>query len=130
MRSSPALDVVVCPSVREPLGMVVIEAMAARPARGGLGQRRAREILQHGRTGLLFRTGDPRALADALTPAPRRCLPAGVARCTPRAEVAQRFHRDRYAADIQDFMIRLAVSATPWRAGSRSCASWRSPTSG
>ena len=103
-----ALDVVVCPSVREPFGMVVIEAMAAgRPVvasdSGG-----PVEILEHGRTGLLFETGNPQALADAVLPlldTPDTCASMGLA---ARAEVAARFHRDRYAAEIQALYDRLA----------------------
>ncbi|MGH9886369.1 MAG: glycosyltransferase family 4 protein, partial [bacterium] len=102
------LDVVVCPSLREPFGMVVIEAMAAgRPViasdSGG-----PREILQDGRTGLLFETGNAQALADAVLrllddPGQRASLASAA-----RADVAARFHRDRYAADIQALYDRLA----------------------
>jgi glycosyltransferase involved in cell wall biosynthesis len=103
-----ALDVVVCPSVREPFGMVVIEAMSAgRPVvasdSGG-----PAEILQDGRTGLLFRTGDPKSLADAVTPLlddGERRAALGLA---ARADAARRFHRHRYAADIQGLYDRLA----------------------
>jgi len=102
------LDVVVCPSVREPFGMVVIEAMAAgRPVvasdSGG-----PLEILEDGRTGVLFETGNAKALADAvlrlLDDPARRAQLATLA----QTEVARRFHRDRYAADIQGLYDRLA----------------------
>jgi glycosyltransferase involved in cell wall biosynthesis len=102
-----ALDIVVCPSLGEPFGMVVIEAMAAgRPIvasdSGG-----PAEILRHDDTGVLFPTGDPYALARALTTlldAPPSGQRLGAA---ARDDVAARFHRDRYAADIQAVYDRL-----------------------
>jgi glycosyltransferase involved in cell wall biosynthesis len=103
-----ALDLVVCPSVREPFGMVVIEAMSAgRPVvasdSGG-----PAEILDHGRTGLLFRTGDPKALADAITGLLDDAGQRASLGTAARAEVARRFHRVRYAAEIQEIYDRLA----------------------
>ena len=61
------VDVVVHTSVAaEPFGLVVAEAMAAgRPVvASDLGG--PTEIVEHGRTGLLFRPGDPDALAKAI----------------------------------------------------------------
>lgn len=64
------LDLVVSASTApEPLGMVVVEAMAMRrpviaPAHGG-----ALEVVEHERSGLLFEPNDPTALAAAI----RRC---------------------------------------------------------
>jgi glycogen(starch) synthase len=59
-------DILVVPSWYEPFGMVVLEGMlhgmaVAASAVGG-----PAEILEHERTGLLFPSGDPRALADTL----------------------------------------------------------------
>ncbi len=103
-----ALDVVVCPSIHEPFGMVVIEAMAAgRPVLASDSGGPA-EILSHGETGMLFRTGDAHALAQALLPLldspPLRKSLGGAA----RKSVARRFHRARYAADMQAVYDRLA----------------------
>ena len=62
-----ALDVVVSASTSpEPLGVVVVEAMAMRrpvvaPAHGG-----ALEVVEHERTGLLFAPNDAAALASAI----------------------------------------------------------------
>jgi glycosyltransferase involved in cell wall biosynthesis len=103
-----ALDVVVCPSVREPFGMVVIEAMSAGRAVVASDSGGPAEILQDGRTGLLFRTGDAKALADAVAPLlddGERRAALGMA---ARADAVRRFHRNRYAADIQGIYDRLA----------------------
>src|SRR5208283_5544651 len=61
-----ALDVVVLPSTSESMPNVVLEAMSAgRPviasAVGG-----CLELIDHNRTGLLFPTGDSRALAEQI----------------------------------------------------------------
>ena len=103
-----ALDVLVCPSDHEPFGMVVLEALAAgRPVvasdSGG-----PAEIVEDGRSGLLFRTGDPEALAAAVLrvlgePALGRSLAeAG------RRRVREGFNRDRYAREVETVYERLA----------------------
>lgn len=61
-----AADAVVVPSIYEPFGMVALEASSVATAvvasdAGGLP-----EVVLDGRTGLVFRAGDPRALADCL----------------------------------------------------------------
>jgi glycosyltransferase involved in cell wall biosynthesis len=102
------LDVLVCPSDHEPFGMIVLEALAAgRPVvasdSGG-----PAEILEDGESGLLFRTGDPEALAAALLevlgdPSLARSLAdAG------RRRVRRAFTRGRYAQEMQELYERLA----------------------
>jgi glycosyltransferase involved in cell wall biosynthesis len=60
-------DVVVHASVRpEPFGRVVLEAMACRRPVVGSRDGGITEIIEHGRTGLTFRTGDDAELADAI----------------------------------------------------------------
>jgi glycogen(starch) synthase len=60
-------DVAVIPSLYEPFGLVTLEAMASETpviaaSTGGL-----REIVRQERNGLLFGTGDPRELAEAVS---------------------------------------------------------------
>jgi len=103
-----ALDVLVCPSVHEPFGMVVIEAMAAgRPVvasdTGG-----PAEIIENGVSGLLFPTGNAKVLArHVLTliedPTVGTSLGEGGLR-----RVQQRFHRARYAREIEALYDRIA----------------------
>jgi glycosyltransferase involved in cell wall biosynthesis len=103
-----AFDVLVCPSDHEPFGMVVLEALAAgRPVvasdSGG-----PAEILEHGKSGLLFRTGDPEALAAALL---RLLADPSLARSLAEAgrlRVREAFARDRYARQMQEMYERLA----------------------
>jgi glycogen(starch) synthase len=62
-----AADCAVVPSVYEPFGLVALEAAAAGTPvvasdSGGL-----RELVEHRRTGLSFRAGDPAGLADAVS---------------------------------------------------------------
>jgi glycosyltransferase involved in cell wall biosynthesis len=102
------LDVVVCPSVREPFGMVLLEAMAAgRPVvasdSGG-----PAEIVEDGMSGLLFPTGDAAALAERLQrllddPALRERLAEG-----GRRRVREAFDRGRYARALEAIYVRLA----------------------
>ena len=59
-------DLLVCPSRHEPLGNVVIEAMAGgRPIVAAASEGPA-DLLEHGRTGWLVPPDDERALADAI----------------------------------------------------------------
>jgi len=98
-----AADVVAVPSTQpDPLPNAALEAAAAgccvvAADHGGLG-----EILDHGRTGLLVRPGDPAALAVALgelrdAPARRRALGAAA-----REDVRARFGAARLAERLQD----------------------------
>jgi glycosyltransferase involved in cell wall biosynthesis len=103
-----ALDVVVLPSKDEPFGMVLVEAMAAgRPVvaadSGG-----PKEIVQDNATGLLFRSGDAAALADAvlaLLDDPERARALGEA---GRGRARDVFHRNRYARKMEALYERLA----------------------
>lgn len=87
-----AADIVVLPSSEEGLSNVVLEAMAAaRPvlasAVGG-----NPELIEHGRTGLLFRSGDTPALAVGL-----RRLTADAALRTQLGDAARRHVQRHYA---------------------------------
>jgi glycogen(starch) synthase len=62
-----SVDLAIVPSLYEPFGLVALEAMASQTPvvvsdTGGL-----REFVEHEVSGLLFRSGDPRGLADAAT---------------------------------------------------------------
>jgi glycosyltransferase involved in cell wall biosynthesis len=103
-----ALEVVVLPSVDEPFGMVLIEAMAAgRPVvaadSGG-----PREIVQDAETGLLFRTGDAASLAAAIL---KLLDDAGLARSLADAgsrRARDAFHKNRYAREMEAVYDRFA----------------------
>ncbi|HEY2942496.1 MAG TPA: glycosyltransferase family 4 protein [Vicinamibacteria bacterium] len=60
------LDVLVCPSEDEPFGMIVLEALAAGTPVVASDSGGPVEILEAGRSGLLFRTGDAEALGEAV----------------------------------------------------------------
>jgi len=101
-----AADFAVVPSTRpEPFGRVAIEAMACglpvvAAAHGGL-----TEIVQHARTGLLFKPGDADSLAEALG--------ALIADPSLRASMGSRarerhracFTRTRYAAAVRGLLL-------------------------
>src|SRR5215470_2801370 len=60
-------DVVVHASIEpEPFGRVIAEAMAMRKPGGASDEGGPREIIEHGRTGLLYARGDDRALAESI----------------------------------------------------------------
>ena len=107
-----ALDVVVSASTSpEPLGMVVVEAMAMQravvaPSHGG-----ALEVVEHGQTGLLFAPGDAAALAAeirrvALDPHLRQRL-AG----RGRDAVMDRFSIVRGAMEVQRVYDHMLAGA-------------------
>jgi glycosyltransferase involved in cell wall biosynthesis len=101
------LDVLVFASVDEPFGMVVIEALAAGTPVVASDSGGPAEILEDGKTGLLFPTGDAQALASRVLrllddrPLGRALAAAG------RERVGEAFHRDRYARDVERVYARL-----------------------
>jgi glycosyltransferase involved in cell wall biosynthesis len=63
------IDIMVMPSRREPRGLVAIEALAAGAAvvvSSATGLWGPGDVIDHGRTGMVFPTGDTGALADVL----------------------------------------------------------------
>jgi glycosyltransferase involved in cell wall biosynthesis len=68
MPSIKLLDVLVNASDPEPFGIVLLEAMAAGVAVVAVDAGGPRDIVEHGRTGMLARSGRPEDLADALEP--------------------------------------------------------------
>jgi glycosyltransferase involved in cell wall biosynthesis len=62
------LDVLVNASDPEPFGIVLLEGMSRGVAVVAVDSGGPSEFIEHGHTGLLARSGDPRALADALEP--------------------------------------------------------------
>jgi glycosyltransferase involved in cell wall biosynthesis len=103
-----ACSVVVCPSVREPFGLVVVEAMAAGAAVVVSDSGGPAEIVEDGRSGLHFRTGDPASLAQAVLrllrdPPLRERLAAG-----GRSRAAVRYTRTQYARSMESLYASLA----------------------
>ncbi len=62
------MDVLVNASDPEPFGIVLLEGMARGVPVVAVDSGGPREIVDHGRTGVLARSGEPSALADALEP--------------------------------------------------------------
>ncbi|HEY2181524.1 MAG TPA: glycosyltransferase [Solirubrobacteraceae bacterium] len=62
------LDVLVNASDPEPFGIVLLEAMAAAVPVVAVDSGGPRDIVEHGRTGMLARSGDPADLAAAIEP--------------------------------------------------------------
>jgi glycosyltransferase involved in cell wall biosynthesis len=114
-RDVPALlracDLFVLPSLAEPFGLVLVEAMAmSRPViatdAGG-----PREIVEHGQTGLLVRPSDPESLAqaiDRLLSSPSERLAFGRAGF---ARYQAKFTADRMAAQMLQLYRRCLGSA-------------------
>ena len=95
-----ALDVLVLPSVAEPFGTVLAEAMNAgipvvATRVGGLA-----EVVDDGVTGRLVQTGDPDALATAALEALARGSEWGAA----GRERARRWHADAYAQRVAELI--------------------------
>jgi glycosyltransferase involved in cell wall biosynthesis len=103
-----ALDVVACPSYREPFGMIVVEALAARRAVVASDSGGPAEIIEHGRSGLLFATGSSHELALRLLELVedgRRRREMGEA---GRARVREAFTAGRYAAEMEALYAAMA----------------------
>ncbi len=62
------MDILVNASDCEPFGIVLLEGMARGVAVVAVDSGGPAEVIEHGRTGMLARSGEPSALADALEP--------------------------------------------------------------
>jgi glycosyltransferase involved in cell wall biosynthesis len=104
-----AADALVVPStLPEPLGLVALEGAAAglpvvASDAGGL-----REVVEHGRTGLLVAPGDPAALASALDGLARDPGMASALGAAGAARVARRFTAARMVEELEALYGRLA----------------------
>lgn len=102
-------DVLVFPSLwEEPLGLVVLEAMAAGLPVVASRRGAPTELLTHARTGLLVEPGDHHALAGAL-----RTLVSARAReemgAAARADAARRFAFDRFIDELEAELTGIAA---------------------
>jgi len=100
-----SLDVFVCPSVREPIPLIVFEAMASGVPVVAADSGGIPEQIDHGVDGYLFRTGDAGALAGAVG----RCLdePTGPMTKAAREKVEREFTLGRYVREIESIYGRL-----------------------
>jgi glycosyltransferase involved in cell wall biosynthesis len=99
-----AADIVLMPSRVEPFGNAAVEAMlAARPLVAGDVQG-LREIVVHGKTGLLVRPDDAAALADAVTELVGDWSEACAMAQRGRHEALSRFTLDAYDDQIRSSM--------------------------
>lgn len=95
-----ALDILVLPSVAEPFGLVVTEAMASGAAVVATDAGGVREILRHGETGLLTAADDYDAFVDAVARlATDHAMRARFA-TAGRADVRRRFAPERVADEV------------------------------
>jgi glycosyltransferase involved in cell wall biosynthesis len=95
-----AVDAVVVPSLNEPFGRVVIEAMAAGRPCIGANAGGIPEILTHERTGLLVPPQDPIALADAIARLMREPELRDACRNNALNDVHSRFGVERYVREV------------------------------
>ena len=94
------LDILVNASDPEPFGIVLLEGMSRGVAVVAVDSGGPGEFIEHGRTGLLARSGEPGALADALEPllvSPAQRQAIGQA---GREQLPARIHRRRDAQAI------------------------------
>lgn len=106
-------DVFVLPSVNEPFGRVIIEAMAAGKPVVATRSGGVPEIVVEGETGLLVPPGDEAALAGALVELladPARALRMGAA---GTARARERFDVTRVAASVQQVYEEVLAGSAP-----------------
>ena len=108
-----ALDVFVLPSLREGLGIALIEAMAAGRPIVASRVDGIPELISHGETGLLAPPGDAGALAralDLLLARPAFALTLGRA---AQAEARRRLDLDGYVSQLEALYRRLCLDVSP-----------------
>lgn len=91
------MDILVNASDPEPFGIVLLEAMARGVAVVAVDSGGPAEFIEHGRTGMLAASGEPRALADALEPL--------LASAALRRELGEA-GRERFMRDFTDVALR------------------------
>ena len=107
-RALQLLDVVVHASVEpEPFGRVIAEAMAMRRPVIASDEGGPREIIEHGRTGLLFPRGNEVALADRVVSLLRDRAEAARLAEAGLAEVKRRFSAGQHARLIEEEYRRV-----------------------
>jgi glycosyltransferase involved in cell wall biosynthesis len=99
-------DVVVHASIEpEPFGRVIAEAMAMRKPVVASDEGGPREIIEHGRTGLLFPRGDDRALAESVVSLLRDPARAMRIAGAGYADMRQRFSATQHARLVEDVYV-------------------------
>jgi glycogen(starch) synthase len=112
-----AADCAVVPSIYEPFGLVALEAAAAGTPLVAADVGGLRELVEHGRTGLRFSSGDVAGLADAVTALlSDQVLARRMARAA-RTMVAADHSWDRVAARTVDVYERAAREERALQAG-------------
>lgn len=104
------LDVLVNASDPEPFGIVLLEAMSRGVAVVAVDAGGPAELIEHGRTGLLARSGDPEALAEALEPLlvsqPRRASLGAAGRESFMRDYTDAAMRRRFFRSLQHVLER------------------------
>jgi len=94
-----SLDVFVCPSEREPIPLIMFEAMASGVPIVAADSGGIPEQIDDGKEGYLFRTEDATHLAETIS----KCLDLGSTGLagTARRRVEEQFHVSRFVKEIQ-----------------------------
>jgi glycosyltransferase involved in cell wall biosynthesis len=112
-----AMDVLVNASDREPFGIVILEAMARGVPVVAVDAGGPAEFVEDGRTGVLARSGEPEALADALEPllasAELRGRLGAAGRARFLSEYTTEAMRRRFFAELDAVIHRRAPGGRP-----------------
>jgi glycosyltransferase involved in cell wall biosynthesis len=106
-----SLDVFVCPSEREPIPLIMFEAMASGVPIVAADSGGIPEQIDDGREGYLFKTGDPAHLAETI----EKCLRPGseALAAAARKKVVEKFHVSRFVREMeQEYEHLLAPEGT------------------
>lgn len=103
----PNYDVVVLTSKREHFGLVLPEAMRCGVAVVGSNAGGVLEIIEHGRSGLLFETGSAISLADQLQHLAENPLERQRLARAGRERADQMFSQERHMQQLEQILARL-----------------------
>lgn len=101
-------DVLVLPSIwDEPLARVMQEAMATGLLVLGTNTGGTGEVLVDGDTGMVFRPGDPQALADCIRTVIANPVHAQKLACNGRQRILDHFSLDRMVDEIEAYLAKI-----------------------
>jgi glycosyltransferase involved in cell wall biosynthesis len=107
----PDFDVIVLTTDREPFGLVLIEAMRSGVAVIGSNAGGVLEIIEHGKSGLLFESGSAESLAEQLQRLAENPIERYQLAAAGRRRADELFSEERHLSDIEHLLKSVLMES-------------------